>query len=89
MQGKINRIIFFEGDIETTGYFSRQMEKTFLKEGYQTYFFDYGKAAKSGEKRRLLPSIIMACAEKMKLYMMKSWVVISGIPLIFHVSILS
>ena len=47
MQGKINRIIFFEGDIETTGYFSRQMEKTFLKEGYQTYFFDYGKAAKS------------------------------------------
>lgn len=47
MQGKINRIIFFEGDIETTGYFSRQMEKTFLKEGYQTYFFDYEKAAKS------------------------------------------
>lgn len=46
-KGTINRIIMFEGDIETTGFFSRQMEKTFLKEGYQTYFFDYANVAKS------------------------------------------
>lgn len=45
--GKIRRIIMFQGDIETTAYFSRQMEKTFLKEGYKTFFYDYQKEAES------------------------------------------
>lgn len=46
-KGRIKRIVLFEGDIETTGYFSRQLEKTFIKNGYETYFFDYEHVAKS------------------------------------------
>lgn len=45
--GKIKRIILFRGDIETTAYFSAQMEKCFLKEGYETFFYDYQKEAES------------------------------------------
>ena len=45
LKGKIERIVLFKGDIETTGYFSMQMEKTFQKAGYQTYFFDYQHVA--------------------------------------------
>lgn len=47
LKGKIERIILFKGDIETTGYFSMQMEKTFQRKGYQTYFFDYQHVAES------------------------------------------
>lgn len=47
---KIRRIIMFKGDIETTAYFSMQMEKTFLKEGYETFFYDYQKEAESVKK---------------------------------------
>jgi glycosyltransferase involved in cell wall biosynthesis len=48
--GKIKRVILFKGDIETTGYFSMQMEKTFLREGYETFFYDYEKVAESTKK---------------------------------------
>lgn len=37
----------FKGDIETTAYFSMQMEKSFIKEGYETFFYDYQKEAES------------------------------------------
>lgn len=45
--GKIQRIIMFKGDIETTAYFSMQMEKTFQELGYETFFYDYQNVAKS------------------------------------------
>ena len=45
--GKIQRIIMFKGDIETTAYFSMQMEKTFHELGYETFFYDYRDVAKS------------------------------------------
>lgn len=48
--GKIERVILFKGDIETTAYFSMQMEKTFLKEGYQTFFYDYENLVESTRK---------------------------------------
>lgn len=48
--GKIERIIMFKGDIETTAYFSMQMEKTFLREGYETFFYDYQKEAESAQR---------------------------------------
>lgn len=48
--GKIKRIIMFEGDIETTAYFSRQMEKTFQREGYETFFYDYEREKESAKK---------------------------------------
>ena len=47
MAGKIQRIIMFKGDIETTAYFSMQMEKTFLELGYETFFYDYQNQKKS------------------------------------------
>lgn len=47
MAGKIQRIVMFKGDIETTAYFSMQMEKTFLELGYETFFYDYQNVAKS------------------------------------------
>lgn len=50
LKGNICRIILFEGDIETTGFFSRQLEKTFQKAGYQTYFFDYENVGESAGK---------------------------------------
>lgn len=49
-KGSIRRIILFKGDIETTGYFSMQMEKTFLKEGFKTFFFDYEHVTGSVER---------------------------------------
>lgn len=49
-QGKIKRIILFKGDIETTAYFSGQMEKTFLDAGYETFFYDYENEAESVKK---------------------------------------
>lgn len=45
--GNIKRIVMFKGDIETTAYFSMQMEKTFLEAGYETFFYDYENEAKS------------------------------------------
>lgn len=48
--GKIKRIILFKGDIETTAYFSMQMEKTFLREGYETFFYDYQDEENSVKK---------------------------------------
>ncbi|MBP3460023.1 MAG: glycosyltransferase family 1 protein [Lachnospiraceae bacterium] len=48
--GKIKRIILFKGDIETTAYFSMQMEKTFIREGYETFFYDYGNVGGSIKK---------------------------------------
>lgn len=52
---RIKKIVMFEGDIETTAYFSRQMEKTFLENGYETFFYDYEKESKSaGELLRFL-----------------------------------
>lgn len=45
--GGIERIIMFCGDIETTGYFSKQMAKTFRGAGYETFFYDYQKEAES------------------------------------------
>ena len=47
MAGKIQRIIMFKGDIETTAYFSMQMEKTFLELGYETFFYDYQNQKKA------------------------------------------
>lgn len=49
-QGKIRKIVLFKGDIETTAYFSEQMEKTFLREGYETFFYDYENVGKSVKK---------------------------------------
>lgn len=49
-QGKIKKIVLFKGDIETTAYFSEQMEKTFLREGYETFFYDYKNVAASVRK---------------------------------------
>lgn len=48
--GKIKRIIMFEGDIETTAYFSRQMEKTFQREGYEILFYDYKREKESARE---------------------------------------
>lgn len=50
MPGKRQRIIMFKGDIETTAYFSMQMEKTFLKLGYETFFYDYQNETKSAKE---------------------------------------
>lgn len=49
-QGKIKKIVLFKGDIETTAYFSEQMEKTFLREGYETFFYDYKNVSASVRK---------------------------------------
>lgn len=49
-QGKIRKIVLFKGDIETTAYFSEQMEKTFLREGYETLFYDYKNVGASVRK---------------------------------------
>ena len=46
----INRIIMFRGDIETTAYFSEQMEKTFIKEGFKVFWYDYGRERESAEE---------------------------------------
>lgn len=50
VQGKIKRIIMFKGDIETTAYFSMQMEKTFIRLGYETFFYDYQNEAESAKE---------------------------------------
>jgi len=44
---RFDKIVMFCGDIETTAYFSRQMEKTFLEHGYETFFYDYQNVGKS------------------------------------------
>lgn len=54
-KGKIERIILFRGDIETTGYFSEQMEKTLIANGYQTIFYDY--ECEKASLERILPFI--------------------------------
>lgn len=58
-QGKIKKIVLFKGDIETTAYFSEQMEKTFLREGYETFFYDYKNV--SASVRKLLLFIERGC----------------------------
>lgn len=51
MNGKeIKRIVMFKGDIETTAYFSMEMEKLFVREGYQTFFYDYENVGKSSRE---------------------------------------
>ncbi len=47
---KIKRIVLFKGDIETTAYFSMQMEKLFIKEGFLTFFYDYQNVGKSSRE---------------------------------------
>lgn len=47
--GDIKRIVLFKGDIETTGYFSEQLEKTFIEHGLLTFFYDYQDIPKSTE----------------------------------------
>lgn len=37
------KIILFKGQIETLGYFSEQLAKSFLQMGYEVYIFDFGK----------------------------------------------
>ena len=52
---QIKKIVMFEGDIETTAFFSHQMEKTFLANGYETFFYNYEKQSKSvGELLRFV-----------------------------------
>lgn len=51
MDGKeIKRIVMFKGDIETTAYFSMEMEKLFVREGYLTFFYDYQNVGKSSRE---------------------------------------
>ncbi|MBQ8189443.1 MAG: glycosyltransferase family 1 protein [Lachnospiraceae bacterium] len=51
MSGKeIKRIVMFKGDIETTAYFSMEMEKLFVRKGYQTFFYDYENVGKSSRE---------------------------------------
>lgn len=38
---KIHKIVLCDGDIETLGYFSRQLADTFRKRGYEVYVFDF------------------------------------------------
>lgn len=37
------KIILFKGQIETLGYFSEQLAKSFLQMGYEVYIFDFNK----------------------------------------------
>ena len=51
----MKKLILFEGDIETQGYFSRQMQKELLRLGYEVYLYDLKKPWKSkGEMLRFL-----------------------------------
>lgn len=51
----MKKLILFEGDIETQGYFSEQMKKELLRLGYDVYLYDLKKPWKStGEMLRFL-----------------------------------
>ena len=51
----MKKLILFEGDIETQGYFSGQMKKELLRLGYDVYLYDLKKPWKStGEMLRFL-----------------------------------
>ena len=51
----MKKLILFEGDIETQGYFSGQMKKELLRLGYDVYLYDLKKSWKStGEMLRFL-----------------------------------
>ena len=43
----MKRIILFIGGVETLGFFSLQMEKTFRRLGHETFIFDYDREAQS------------------------------------------
>ena len=52
---RMKKLILFEGDIETQGYFSGQMKKELLRLGYDVYLYDLKKPWKStGEMLRFL-----------------------------------
>ena len=52
---RMKKLILFEGDIETQGYFSEQMKKELLRLGYDVYLYDLKKPWKStGEMLRFL-----------------------------------
>lgn len=46
----MKKIMLFEGDIETQGYFSRQLALAFEKLGHETFLFDLSKPYISAEK---------------------------------------
>ena len=46
----MKKIMFFEGDIETQGYFSRQLAAGFKELGHETFMFDLSKPYVSAEK---------------------------------------
>ena len=51
----MKKLILFEGDLETQGYFSGQMKKELLRLGYDVYLYDLKKPWKStGEMLRFL-----------------------------------
>lgn len=41
IDGKIYKLVLFKNNIETLGYFSEQMARTFRELGYEVYMFDY------------------------------------------------
>ena len=49
-QKRMKKIMLFEGDIETQGYFSRQLAAGFEKLGHAAFMYDLGKPYISTEK---------------------------------------
>ena len=46
----MKKIMLFEGDIETQGYFSIQLAESFRKMGHQTFMFDLSRAWDSTDR---------------------------------------
>lgn len=46
----MKKIMLFEGDIETQGYFSIQLAEAFQKMGHQTFIFDLSRPWESTER---------------------------------------
>lgn len=44
---QFQKLVLFKNNIETLGFFSEQMAKTFRKIGYEVYIFDYGASDQS------------------------------------------
>lgn len=46
----MKKVLFFEGDIETQGYFSRQIAEAMQKMGHEVFLYDLGNPWGSTEK---------------------------------------
>lgn len=59
----MKKIILFEGDIETLGYFSEQLSKAFEKKGASVFLFDFQKEEESFQK------LLTFCETREQLFM--------------------